>query len=315
MPREESGLALAPLTPLALELGAEPRVEWGDLRGITLSEPFFDDTVERWARTAPRPRRLRTGVDALAVLDHEPAFDPAVLIFHMSRCGSTLVSRLLASHPTTLVISEPAALNTLLLAADRSAERHALWLRRLVRALGRAHGADSRTFVLKLSSWNVTRIDLFRRAFPAAALVWLQRRPQEVVSSLVAQEPGWLDLRQSPRLAERILGVPAAVAATLDAEEFCVRALRAMLEAARTVRDAGALVVDYSELPTAIWERVAPFAGIAIDDADAARMRDASRFHAKDTSGRVFTGDSIRPVSDRVRALVDALVEPLYRTV
>ena len=36
------------------------------------------------------------------------------MIFHLSRCGSTLVSRLLGTLPGVVVVAEPAPLNTLL---------------------------------------------------------------------------------------------------------------------------------------------------------------------------------------------------------
>ena len=47
---------------------------------------------------------------------------PAVtgLIFHLARCGSTLLARLLAEDPNTLVLNEPDVLNTLLLAGMAS---------------------------------------------------------------------------------------------------------------------------------------------------------------------------------------------------
>src|SRR6185312_2160384 len=105
---------LAPLVPVALSLDP-PAIDWGDLGGMRFSEPFFDQTIERWAGGTPPPRLLRTGFDALDALDAAPSLEPTALIFHLSRCGSTLLSRLLATLPATLVIAEPRPLNTLLM--------------------------------------------------------------------------------------------------------------------------------------------------------------------------------------------------------
>jgi hypothetical protein len=308
--------ALERFTPVALNLDAEPSIDWGDLDGVRFSEPFFDQTIERWAG-GPAPRLVRTGLDALAALDAAPSLDPAALIFHLSRCGSTLVSRLLATHPRTLVISEPKPLNALLMAGppEFDAERQAYLLRLLVRALGRRRTGGERHYVLKLSSWNVTRLALFRRAFPDAPLVWLQRAPSEIMASIRADPPGWMQLRHVPSQAEALFGIPAASSAGLDAEQFCARALAAMLAAARGTEDAGALLVDYRELPDAVWQRVAPFAGIALDEVETGRMREEARFHSKDAARRLFTGDpaDTRPASDRTHALVADLLEPLYQ--
>jgi hypothetical protein len=307
--------ALARFTPVALTLGAEPSIDWGDLDGVRFSEPFFDQTVERWAG-GPAPRLVRTGLEALDAHEAVPSLDPTALIFHLSRCGSTLMSRLLAVQAETLVISEPNLLNVLLMAgpAEFDAERQANLLRLLVRALGRHRFGDERHYVLKLSSWNITRLVLFRRAFPQAQLIWLQRRPVEIMGSILADPPGWTQLRHVPSQAEALFGIPAASNAGLDTEQFCARALAAMLVGARRADEAGALLVDYRELPDAVWQRVAPFAGLALDEIETQRMREEARFYSKDAARRPFTGDPAaeRSISDRVRTLVAHLVDPLY---
>lgn len=309
--------ALARFTPVAVTLGPSPSIDWGDLAGVRFSEPFFDRTIERWAGSNPPPRMARTGIEALATLDEAPSLDPAVLIFHLSRCGSTLMSRLLATQPETLVISEPGPLNTLLSAPapGLDLEPQAHLLRLLVRALGRRRLGDERRYVLKLSSWNVTRLALFRRAFPAAKLVWLQRAPIEVMGSILADPPAWMQLRRAPSLAEAMLGIPAESVPGLDDEEFCARALAAMLTAAAGAADAGALLVDYRELPDAVWQRVTPLAGWTPAEDEVRHMREEARFYSKDATRRPFTGDPAvkRAVSDRARALAATLVDPLYQ--
>jgi hypothetical protein len=306
---------LARLTPVALERGAAPAIDWGDLSGIALAEPFFDQSVERWAGGDPPPRLVRTGWDALERLDGAAALDPALIIFHLSRCGSTLVSRALATHEAALVLSEPGTLNSFLMSdwRDADAADRALWLRRLVRALGRGHGGAARVVLLKLSSWNVMRLALFRQAFPAARLLWLQRAPAEVMASILATPPGWAALRRFSAQAEMVFGLPASEAARLDPEEFCARALAAMLEAARQAQAAGAMLVDYRELPGAIWRRVAPFAGLAMSAESERRMTEESRFSAKERGRHLFTGDPPRPLSDRARDLAERLAGPGYR--
>ena len=305
---EPSTTALAQWTPVALTVGERgATIDWGDLRGTRFAEPFFHQTVERWAGNDPSPL-VRTGFGALRALDGEPSLDPAALIFHVSRCGSTLLSRLLGCIPGVLVISEPAPLNALLLADPGSldGETEAQALRLLVRALGRRRFGDERHYVLKLSSWNVTRLALFRRAFPEAALVWLTRTPHEVVASVLADPPGWLALRHDPAAARATLGIedPAP-----DAETFAVEALAAMLGAASGIAGK-ALFLDYADLPRAVWDRVAPFSGIDIGAADVARMRELARYRAKEAALRPFTAAAAgaRTLAPAILALIDQKV-------
>ncbi len=307
---------LATFTPVALDL-APPggAVDWGDLAGLRFAEPFFDQTVERWAGGSAA-RLVRTDLAALEALDHAPSLDPAALIFHLSRCGSTLVSRLLAALPGALVIAEPRPVNTLLLAnpAALDEEAAARLLRLVVRALGRRRFGDERHYVLKLSSWNVARLDLFRRAFPGAKLIWVQRAPLEILASVLAEPPAWSELRRAPLLAARLFAVPAEELAPLDAAPFCARVLAALLAAAHAAAD-DLLTVDYRELPEAVWTRLAPAIGVAPDAGDIARLREEARYYSKDPARRLFTGDrSERPaLPEAFRALAEHRLEPLYR--
>jgi hypothetical protein len=280
---------LAQWTPVAFDEGG---IDWGDLRGVRFAEPFLTQTVERWAGGDPAPL-VRTGFEALRALDGAPSLDPSGFVFHLSRCGSTLVSRLLATQPGTLVVSEPAPINSLLLAAFDDETRVA-YLRLLIRALGRRRFGDERHYVLKLSSWNVRHIALFRRAFPATPAVWVQRAPAEVVASLLADPPGW----RPAGAAE-----PAAI---------YVEALRVMLSAV----DRDIAAVDYRDLPDAVWREIAPRFGIGLDDGDIARMRAEACYDSKSAGRRPFAPRAPSPeLSEPFRALIERAIEPLYRAI
>jgi hypothetical protein len=279
---------LAAFTPVALQLSPAVGLDWGELGAVRFAEPFFDQTVERWAG-GPSPRLVRTGLDALAALEDMASLDPTLLIFHMSRCGSTLVSRLLSLLPDLLVLAEPGPINSLLLAlpALSDAWEPAGLLRLLVRALGRPRLGEKRHFVLKLSSWNVLEWPLFRRAFPGVPMIFLQRRPDEVLASIAADPPGWLALRERPPLAARLFGVDASALPRLTATDFAARALAAMLAAATELRDT--LLVDYVELPEAVWSRIIPFAGLSAGEDEIRRLREEARYDAKSNGRRIFS--------------------------
>jgi hypothetical protein len=310
---------LAQLTPVALSLGGAPSIDWGNLGGVRFSDPFFAQTIERWAGCEPSPRLVRTPLDALFALDEPPSLDPTALIFHLSRCGSTLLSRLLATHARTLVISEPSPLNQLLMAgpAELESEQQIRLVRALIRAFARPRSGEATHYVVKLSSWNIMRLEILRRAFPGAKLIWVQRRPIEIMASILADPPGWMLLRHAREQAALLFGAAALeVAANGEeqAEPFCARVLAAMLAGACAADDAGALLIDYGELPAGIWQRVAPFIGLTLDEQARQRMIEESTLYSKDAGRRPFTGDppERRFISDRVRRLAATFVDPLY---
>jgi hypothetical protein len=304
---------LAQWTPIRLILQPpEPAVEWCDLRGIRFTEPFFDQTILRWTQGPDARPVLRTSLRELAALDGEPSLDPAGFIFHLSRCGSTLASRLLSTLPGVVVSAEPGPINALLeldpAIVDEAARAGVLRL--LIRALGRIRAGDETRHVVKLSSWNVRLLPLFRQAFPGVPWVWVHRAPAEILASILAGPPGWMRLQQFPQRAAALFGFDPAETAT--PAEFAARVLASMIEAWLAHEDASALTIDYCELPDAVWQRIAPHFGLEIKGDDIRRMAEEARYSAKDPGRHVFDKAAGRALPDELRDLARRIVEPVY---
>jgi len=302
--------ALAQWTPVRLSLQPpDAVVDWCDLRGIRFEEPFFDQTVARWAE---RPL-VRTSLQEMALLDAEPSLDPAGFVFHMSRCGSTLVSRLLATLPGMVVASEPGPVNALLEIDPELVDPAAqvTVLRLLIRALGRIRFGDETRFVVKLSSWNVRLLPLFRAAFPDVPWIFVHRDPAEVMASILSGPPGWMQLRRFPGRAKYLFGLDPAAVEAMTPEEFCASTLASMIEAWLAEAPPDAVAVDYRALPVAIWERIAPALGLGLRDEDIARMAEEARYSAKEPGRRVFAV-APPPLRDEQPA-ASHLIQPVYR--
>jgi hypothetical protein len=309
---------LARWTPIRFDFsGPAPMVDWADLSGDRFVEPFFDQTVARWASGPGAAQLVRTGLEALVALDKEPSLEPAGMIFHLSRCGSTLVSRLLGTLPGVVVLAEPSPLNALLGLdpdrVDRAAQVQ--FVRLLVRALGRRRHADEQRLVLKCTSWNIRHRAILAAAFPDTPWIWVQRDPVRVLASLLAEPPGWLELQNWPQSAAQRFGLDPGAVPAMARVEFAARALGAMLEAASATDATGRLCVDHADLPAAIWQRVAPHFGLEADAAAADRMAEESRFYSKSSTPRVFRGDAADggSVNDAMRDAAQRFAEPGYR--
>jgi hypothetical protein len=306
---------LARWTPVRLDVsGPAPAVYWADLSAERFVEPFFDQTVTRWA-SGPRARPLvKTGLDALVALDNEPSLEPAGMIFHLSRCGSTLMSRLLGTLPGVVVLAEPGPLNSLLGLDHVDDAALVRVVRLLVRALARRRHGDERRAVLKCTSWNIRRRSILNAAFPDTPWIWVQRDPTRVLASLLANPPGWLSSQAAPQRAARRFGLDPALVPTMARDEFAARALGAMLDAAAT-EPARRLCIDHADLPAAVWTQVAPHFRLQTDPAAIERMREESRFYSKDPAKPEFVGDvdELRPVTDGMRENARRFAEPGYR--
>jgi hypothetical protein len=307
---------LARWTPVRVDFsGNAPAIDWADLSAERFSEPFFDQTVARWAASSRFKPLVRTGLEALIALDSRPSPEPAGMIFHLSRCGSTLVSRLLSTLPGVVVIAEPAPLNALLgLRADRLNDTALVPIvRMMLRALSRRPHGEERQVVLKCTSWNIRRRELLAAAFPDTPWVWVQRDPVLVMASLFANPPGWLTVQGSPAQRAWLFGLDPAEIPAMTRAEFAGRALGAMLQAA-AVDSARRLSIDHTDLPAAVWDRVAPHLGLELDPTAVARMTAESRWYSKSPVRTLFNGDAPerRPITDAMREAARRFAEADY---
>src|SRR4029077_6493953 len=156
--------------------------------------------------------------------------EPSGFIFHMSRCGSTLVSQMLAALPSNIVVSEASPIDTVVQAGrwrrDLSEDRQARWLPPIIGALGQKRTGSEQHYFIKLDCWHTLALPLFRRAFPAVPWVFLYRDPVEVLASQVSQ-PG---TQMLPRgIGPNLYGIERAYGPG-SAEDYYARVLAKVCE-------------------------------------------------------------------------------------
>jgi hypothetical protein len=264
-----------------IEIAPDGRaVKWCDLRGIELREPFFSDTV---ARARRQPYRLlfdaRTDAGALAAFAAPAQQLPlSGLIFHTSRCGSTLVSQMLAQLTGTVVLSEPAVVDQLLRARPAADGGRGHALAGLIGALARSRAPDQQRMVLKLDAWSTRDLKLIRSTFPGTPWLFVYRNPDEVIASH-GRLPG---MPGAPGvLPPELFGLDLATALAMGPAGYCAEVVATICEDALAHLDDGGLAVAYEELPAAVWEKVLPHFGIVAQVQESERMRAAARRDAK----------------------------------
>jgi hypothetical protein len=274
-------------------------VTWLRFGRRRLSEPFYDDSLVR-QRFLPFNRlfALRTALSDLeACVAALPALQPAGLIFHMSRCGSTLAAQVLAASPDNVVLSEAAPINAITRRADLDDGAKVALLRAMVAALGQARNGETRLF-LKLDCWHSRDLPLFRRAFPDTPWVFLYREPIEVMVSQTRRR----GVQMVPSLVP-----PATFGIDLPDgvpnDDYCARVLAAVCEgAARHYPGGGGLLVNYNQLPGALFTQILPHFGVTVSATEAALMRAATLRDAK-APEQAFSSD----VQDKRLAATPAL--------
>jgi hypothetical protein len=293
------------IDPAQLQGLAPDRVVWrGEIPEVHWSDPHNPHASQR------------TLLDDLVGLEQAGVSLPlAGLILHMSRCGSTLMARVLAGSPDTLVVSEHPAVDAVLDTARRGVaeERRAAWLRGMLAALSRSQGRERRA-VFKLDSWHILDLPLIRRACPGVPWVFVYRDPVEVLVSHQRQR----GMQMVPGLvAPARLGLAALEEqAPGDLDAFCARVLaRFCAAAADYVPAYGGALVHYDQLPAAIWSPILPLFGLRPTQAERVAMEQRLRHHAKQPA-QLFSPDGAdkrRAASEHQRELAERYVGAAYQ--
>jgi hypothetical protein len=287
---------------LAADADGSPAVDWADFTAIPLDGRFHTEAV-RAALDLPLNRLLRCRTPLAALLREPPEGlrAPDGFIFHMSRCGSTLVARMLAALPDSYAVNEPEPVGALLQAAPGVPETTQIAaLRTMVGAFGRR---PSRHWFLKLSAWPALALPLFRKAFPAVPWIFIHRDPAEVLASQMATRAPELEPGFTP---SRLFGIEDG--ATLDPELYCARALARVCEAALAAD--GGLYVDHAGLPEAFFSAILPHFGLGADEATGPMLREIARRHGKHPDMVYLPANAA--IDPAVRAAADAHLAPLH---
>jgi hypothetical protein len=298
--------------------GGELYADWAHFGERHLRNPFFEGDV-RECLLAPFSRLVRyvTPIETIATwLDTRPHLQPSGFIFHMSRCGSTLLSQMLATLQSNIVISEASPIDTMVQAhlwrPDLSQDRQARWLTSIIGALGQKRRGDERRYFVKLDSWHTLALPLFRRAFPAVPWLFLYRDPVEVLVSQLRM-PGEQMLPHGA--GAKLYGLERSYGPGCT-EDYYARVLAKIVEpVVQHYGAGGGLLVNYRQLPNALFTAILPHFGVTCSATDRAAMSAAARLDAKGP-GLTFAPDSAskqRSASEAARAAADRWLGDLYR--
>jgi hypothetical protein len=257
-----------------------PHIDCCYLGGARFTEPLFAGTI---ARALERPFsaafQRHLPIEALEareqVEEQAGNADPAGFIFHMSRSGADLISKMLKAIPGVTVFSQAPPVDSIVRAPERAIEaseaQHTGWLRAIIRALGRGVSSEHRPYFIETDCWHALDLPLYCRAFPATQWIFLYRDPREVLASYASYPaewtlPGYLK-------AERFGFDPATVEPAALAE-YRARLLAGLLRKVAECELPLGTLVNYSQLPD--WGRttmphvfgLGPIAPDAVEHAD-----------------------------------------------
>jgi hypothetical protein len=257
------------------------------------TEPFFDDTVSAIRRTSMRSsfRSVSTPEMLLQWSEAMQNVQPAALIFHVSRCGSTLLSQMLSLDPQNIVLSEVPFLDEILRMPFNNkgwnSEKCINYLHAALKFYGQKRNNSEQNLFIKTDSWHVHFYDLLRKAFPKIPFILLYRNPAEVLQSQ-QKRPG---MHAIPGVIEQqLFGFRGGIELNPDLHLANVLAsyFRQMLHIANT--DPFALPFNYRDGIKNLATKIYTITGRDVSAVLEEQFESRSRYHAKEPA-QPFTGD------------------------
>ena len=287
----------------AVVVNGRPGLTWMDMSGVSLAEPFFQQTVDKLKAEDPNRGELFTEFDTLVQLENQfDSVSPSGFIFHSSRCGSTLLANACRALDGALVLSEPPAVDKLITRFITDTDEHhtkstlySIFLRAVVSALGQKRTGDERHLFVKFACCSVSQIERIRRIWPNVPWVFLYRDPVETIVSNMHNLPAWLQDEDHRVLASITETSPGEVA-NMTREELCARSIGSFFATARAahrVANDRALLLNYNQLNLTEIANVLEFFGVRPAAAEMDNIARQTQKYSKSASGeRAFVADA-----------------------
>jgi hypothetical protein len=164
--------------------------EWLYLGEKEFTEPFFDETISacRYANSNNRRFKSVSNLETMTEWAKDlKGIPPTAILFHVSRCGSTLLSQLLGIDKKNIVLSEVPFFDEILRlplqqeVIDRGDAENVL--QAALSFYGQQRFAAQQRLFIKTDSWHLHFYEQYRKLFPHVPFFLLYRHPLQVLHS------------------------------------------------------------------------------------------------------------------------------------
>jgi hypothetical protein len=240
---------------------------------------------------------LETSLNILTTLNALPA-KPSGFIFHTSRCGSTLLTKILQRSANVLAFNEPQPINALLVnyATPHDNIANPSWQQQgntLINNVLTTYLYTQKKIFIKFSSFNLLLLDSIMKLWPNVPIVFLYRNPVEVVVSNLEKQGGFLTKRYNRMLKYMLRQCNLHMPDDLTDEEYCVKMIDAffyiILQHIKAPQSA-ILPMDYETISTDTVPDIFSFFGLEVTTQTRDAINNCMNHNAK--NGTPFKKDA-----------------------
>lgn len=306
---------------LPLELHCDVReISWFDFGDMHLRETFLEISAEERMSQHTDALTVVTDLDLLETPDlYDDAFSPSGFIFHVGRCGSTLLAKALSSLERHIVIKEAEPVQQLLGVEYEEVfrDKRALYFPSLINIYGHRRLPVHERFFVKFSSNHVKRLDMIRRLYPGVPWLFLYRNPYEIIPTSL-EGPAWFIRNKNTAEGAFEADLPIESVEQMSDLAFSVQVECSTLRIALENTCDHCLFVDYTQLRPENLPGILRFFGLNVSGEEYNGMVEQFGFYSKSDGESVpFAPDSAAKqakVTDEIRKAIEEELWGLYQS-
>ena len=278
-----------------IEKEGEVYFEWIYLADLKYADPFFEETIAKCKSHAYNSKLFRvfTTVENLICWSEElVSVELKSMIFHVSRCGSTMLSQSLATSQENIMISEAPVIDQILRSNLFSLAKKTILLKSVIKLLGQKRFPEQKNLIIKLDAWHIFNATYFRSVFPEIPFALLYRNPVEVLKS----HQKMMGMHMVPNLLPfTVFGITAEEINEVSFQQYGALVLEkyfhGFLDFYNT--DQNVTKLNYNEGMKNVVQKFISFIAINYTRNELDKMYDRLERHSKNEKA-VFKGDSFK---------------------
>lgn len=169
-----------------IENDNEVYFEWIYLSNEKITEPFFEETISKCKVhdfNSKRNKVVSTVENVIEWSEELESVELKSLVFHASRCGSTMLSQCFAASSENIMISEGPIIDQILRSDYFGLDKKTRLIKSVLKFLGQKRFPEQKYLIVKLDAWHIFNAGYLRSIFPEIPFGLLYRNPTEILKS------------------------------------------------------------------------------------------------------------------------------------
>jgi len=278
-----------------IEKENEVYFEWIYFSDIPFADPFFEETIAKCRSHSYNSKRFKLVSTVENLVDWSKELDFVELkglVFHVSRCGSTMLSQSLATSAENIMVSEAPIIDEILRSDFFDEDTKTVLLESVIRLLGQKRFPEQKNLIVKLDAWSIFKASYLRSVFPEIPFALLYRNPGEVLRSHQKQA----GMHMVPNIIpSSVFGIASKEIQELSLQQYQALVLEKYFQGFLDFYeiDNNVIMLNYNDGMKNVIERFVSFIDVDFSENEINLMLERLKKHSKNENA-VFTGDSYK---------------------